>query len=787
MLLTSIPVSRVRGSAGVRGRAPGRPAARVRRASVACALLLALLVAGTAGAQVVPARLRPKLDANLAAVAEALDRGQTPVSSVLALRGRPEDPTVECLVKIGGSAGLSAITAAGGEVGSVHGDVATVAIPADRLGRLAAASAVDYVEGSYRLYPDLNLALPDAHVDVVKSYTLPLRPSGTINVRGAGVYVGVIDGGIAYQHADFCTGTSDNQTRVLWYWIHNITGTPPSSQGFSAAWNYGALYSNTALDAGSCTHTDTGGHGTHVAGIAAGDGSSSTSGYVGCASEASLVVVDYDATQLFDFSGYYGSTGKALDAFDFIRAAAGTHPVVINFSQGTNLGPHDGTTLFEQALNADVDAGSVICVSAGNSAQDNKHISGTVTTSTPLSLTLNYNWATGYPGPVDCWYETNDRLDLTVIDPGGTSHGPYSPTGGQQTFTYESQTCSVTPTVNASVNGDNRWLIQVDQYTNAVKQWTIRFSASSGNSLPDGGQVQCWAERNYTLYWTGGTTDRTLGMPGCAEKVITVAAHVSKSSWTGYDGGTWTYGYTLGTLAPFSARGPTRTGAYQKPEISAPGSVLGSTRSPNYTPTSSPNSLILPDQVHVIMQGTSMSSPMVAGAVALMLQKNAWTGKGSVTPAAIKQSLLNHTRTDSNTGTCPNTSWGYGKLDADAAWNDVPTDAGVSDLRAAVAGRSVKLTWTVTDDIDYAGFNVYRAASVAGSWVKVNSALVPRGQGPYGFTDTTVPLAGGRYFYIIATVDGRGAVRPRASTAASFPARDLAAARRQQLEELATQ
>jgi hypothetical protein len=134
-----------------------------------------------------------------------------------------------------------------------------------------------------------------------------------------------------------------------------------------------------------------------------------------------------------------------------------------------------------------------------------------------------------------------------------------------------------------------------------------------------------------------------------------VAAHTTRSFWLSVNGSTFNYGQTLNQICNFSSIGPRRDGVL-KPDLSAPGSAIGSTHSAASMPN--PTANILPDGVHKILQGTSMSAPHVAGAVALLLQK--WP---ALAPSQASGALRSSARSDGVTGIVPNATWGYGRLD----------------------------------------------------------------------------------------------------------------------------
>jgi len=153
----------------------------------------------------------------------------------------------------------------------------------------------------------------------------------------------------------------------------------------------------------------------------------------------------------------------------------------------------------------------------------------------------------------------------------------------------------------------------------------------------------------------------TIGIPATSEGCIAVASHVSKNTWDS-DAGMQKDGRAfIGRSSNFSSLGPTRDGRW-KPEISAPGQYItagladGSELS-NVSVRAKRNDRLLS------IEGTSMSAPIVTGAIALMLEK-----EPTLTPNQIKAIFQETAKKDVHT---QDTLWtpiyGYGKLDLIAA------------------------------------------------------------------------------------------------------------------------
>ena len=112
------------------------------------------------------------------------------------------------------------------------------------------------MEASRILYPAMDVAVPASNVNQVWT--------GAPAYTGEGVLVGVIDSGVDWTHDDF--KNNDGTTRIKAIWDIFGTGTPPA--GFTD----GVEYTESEINAGTVAEKDFSGHGTHVTGMAAGNG-----------------------------------------------------------------------------------------------------------------------------------------------------------------------------------------------------------------------------------------------------------------------------------------------------------------------------------------------------------------------------------------------------------------------------------------------------------------------------------------------------------------------------------
>jgi serine protease AprX len=178
----------------------------------------------------------------------------------------------------------------------------------------------------------------------------------------------------------------------------------------------------------------------------------------------------------------------------------------------------------------------------------------------------------------------------------------------------------------------------------------------------------------------------TIGAPGNDPAVITVGATRTMGTATRVDD----------AIASYSSKGPTLVDHLVKPDLVAPGNRIVSLRDAGSTlDVNHPQFEIAPTvgtPKYFRLSGTSMATPLVSGAVALMLQQNP-----SLTPDQVKARLLKTAWKGFNTYTQSTDNWGNtysnqydiftygaGYLDIDAALNNTDLATGVALSPTAV-------------------------------------------------------------------------------------------------------
>lgn len=594
----------------------------------------------------------PMLDSRLKFLTSQAEEGQAELASLestgrfgLTVEG-VETPRVRVLVRIAegaeddaevlgkhfDDAGLSVFTRAG--------DIISGEIGVDRLAELDEMDSVGYVEASRPTQPELDASIPEIHADQVHE--------GPPSFRGAGVIVGVVDSGIDWRHGCFRDPTG--RTRILRVWDQSLT--PNTGETSPTPFGYGVEYQRAAIDLalsapnplGVVRHMDNRvGHGTHVAGIAAGDGSSPGNGkpgftFIGVAPEAELIVVANRLT-----TEAMGDSASTLDAVRYIFdvAEALGRPAVINISQGDNLGPHDGSSLLERGIdNLLRDAGHALVKSAGNAANAGVHATGELAEGEVDTVRFAVPAGDDTPDTIDLWYSGNDRLSLQITPPGDIPSAEVTPGSTTELTLPGGNRAFVDSVVHHGENGDNRIYVQLhpaSQTALVPGSWSLTLT---GLAVADSGRWHAWVERGDIVPQFIGShrrDDVTISVPGTSRKVVTAASYITK-------------GAGQGNLSTFSSRGPTRDGR-DAPTLAAPGQAI----------TSALVGAAGTNQYRS-MSGTSMAAPHLTGVCALMLQ-----ARPTMTQSELIRLLMDSARLDAFTGAASGNDWGAGKVDSAAA------------------------------------------------------------------------------------------------------------------------
>lgn len=586
---------------------------------------------------------------------------------------------VELFIKSSDPAATAeAVRAAGGQVHASIGSILSANLPSDAISSIAEDDAVEFVEGAKPISAFNDVAGTELGVPEVHQGTTTL-PSG---YAGRGVIIGIIDTGIDYRHEDF--QDADGKSRILAIWDQSRSGTGPAEISDT----YGTECGAEAIADGSCPIVDAEGHGTHVAGIAAGRDET----YGGVAPDANIIVVRYDSRLSLD-TGYADPifSTKICEAAYYVFAKAGQMgmPAVINLSLGTHLGAHDGSSLFEQCLagmTGDV-AGRAIVAAAGNEVSSESSYTGIHTGFAVRDTTAATNFVIRNTTRdriyyIDFWGAKESSLKVGLAIHSGTPSGPPLESSAMVAFGDQLE--------GSFLGGKVRFLINATETASALNgkpHAGIRITLDQTITEPSdysfdlvvtgSGSFDAWlfpdkpartvqftsvqGDRGGKYAYTAGDQQKCIAIPATSPNIISVAAYATRTRWT-VDGLTWTFnGQGLGEILKFSSSGPSAdpeaTG--QKPEIAAPGGMIASALS---SQSQAGSQVTMSDGRHFLQAGTSMAAPFVSGTIALMFQANP-----NFTQADTERFLTQSAYADEYVGQLPNNRWGFGKLDVLAA------------------------------------------------------------------------------------------------------------------------
>lgn len=663
-------------------------------------------------------------------------------SAVEAEPGGP--PAVRALVRVD-SGGVEALLRAGARVGVRTGGVVPARVPIRSIPSLLEDPSILYIESAdwldagwlspggvgprsgvpgrgrsvRRPFALGDVALPDAGLGRLRQ-----RVGTTFHgLTGRGVIIGIVDSGLDLDHPDF--RGPDGRTRVLYAWDQSIEHGRPPGVVPNGVLDYGHECDRAEIDAGVCPMVDRNGHGTHVAGIAAGNGSATGGGqaayrFIGAAPEAELIIVKGG-------DGSISSDGIVDGvAYIFARAAELGRPAVVNLSVSTQSGPHDGSTLLEQALNELSGPGRIVVSVAGNQGINANefpayvrapiHAMGAVRAGERSEHALLVPAYEPNPGPfengaaLELWYDGRDSLTVVVTAPTGEQVRVATGDTALVTNVAGGVYVANAPDGPEAINGDHLALVALFDpepgTAPAAGRWLVTVE---GNRVHVGGEYHLWlvgstmsSATELTALEGGTTNSHLVPSPGTADRVIAVGAHATRHTWTGVGGASAGFPFQepLGDIAFFSGPGPRRDGVL-KPELTAPGKMVIASRAANASIWDEFPTFVESDEVHAALLGTSMASPYVAGTVALLLQLSP-----SLTPEAVRGILTSSTRRDMYTdragpgepASVPNRLWGYGKLDAErAVWRfglaaaELAVEAAAVPAAGATSARGTRL------------------------------------------------------------------------------------------------
>ncbi len=461
------------------------------------------------------------------------------------------------------------------EVALLFGGYAVIRYPLGHLDEIKNLPEIIYAQQPVKLYFETG--------DVRNASCINTFVNET-GLNGSGVLIGIIDSGVQINHQSFID--ENGETRFLFYWDQVKDGTPP--EGYYMGKKYTRAEINELLKSENANYFaswDNSGHGTAVAGIAAGY---EQDNFTGVAPRAGLIGVRLGS------SSSYPRTSELMQAVNYCLECALrlSMPIVINLSFGNNYGDHRGDGILEDYLNnASTIGRTCIVVGTGNEGASSLHAGGHLTTRASLLLSVGSRQSAL---SIQLWKAYADEMSFSLKAPNGDVTDEIESTGGVYQYSLtgtEARILVGRPTPYQLRQGIYIELIPSEGSYVTDGIWEIILNPLSISS----DRYDLWLPVSEAL--SGGTRfltpdpEITLTIPSTADRLISVGS---------YDSNT-------GAISTFSGRGYTASGAI-KPDILAPGESI-------LAPLASAST-----NLYAEFTGTSFSVPIVSGAAALLMQ-----------------------------------------------------------------------------------------------------------------------------------------------------------------------
>ena len=350
--------------------------------------------------------------------------------------------------------------------------------------------------------------------DLTSSCILSVQNPYSYNLNGSGTIIGIIDSGIDYTHIDF--RNADSSTRILYLWDQTIEGSPPVN--FNEGTEYTQFQINSALQSDDpfsiVPSNDFNGHGTAVAGIAAGNH--------GVAFNADLIIVKVGRNS----GDFFAQSTDIMRAVRYIisRSRELQKPVAVNMSFGMNSGSHTGGSLFEEYLSEiAAEWKNVLVIPTGNEGGAGHHFNGFLKSNQIKEI--EFFTASGITDfYLSLWKNFADTFAVELIFPNGISSGVINIENRLKTVRVDNMTLTVIYGQPTRYSAQQEIYFNISANENYIRSglWKLRIIPST---IVDG-EINIWLptieEVTAKTYFSNPSVYNTMTLPSTAHKVIRV-------------------------------------------------------------------------------------------------------------------------------------------------------------------------------------------------------------------------------------------------------------------------
>lgn len=465
-----------------------------------------------------------------------------------------------------------------------------------------------------------------------------------LKLTGNGVDVAIIDTGIDYLNPEFMK--ENGETRIEYIWDQTINPIEKDTNNFAVP--FGTVYTKDniqeAIDASKIGKSpyeivqtkDEIGHGTNMAGIIGASGKNPD--LKGVVPECNFVVV-----KLMEDIVYKKHFNIQIPIFDIVfiftaleflyrYSLSSNKPMIIYFPLGSNFGSHKGNGILELYMESiSRNSGIAIVTGTGNQGASGTHTSGIISTvnesrSIQLYVSPEQIFIVTY-----IWIDSPNIMSLNIVSPSGENTGAINAeinTLETYSFLFENTTIRINNYLPEANTGDQLIRIRFTGLKEGI--WNLILT---GESILDG-KFNAWIPQEGLSI--GGTrfisSDPygTITNPATSEYVITAA------------------GYNQNNNSILSYSGMAFLDDYISRIDVAAGSVNALTVAPNNTTA--------------IVNGTSVSSAILAGACAMLFEWGIIDGNDANMYSQTIKAYIAKGAVQRSGDVYPNPQWGYGIL-----------------------------------------------------------------------------------------------------------------------------